>query len=77
VDQKYEYFIVFLNENERMSHLCQQDVVLLRKGRRRVTVLKIDVPKQKSPLENELVRHAGQADLSEQTPFVPGYHQTA
>jgi hypothetical protein len=21
-DKKYEYFIVFLNENERMSHLC-------------------------------------------------------
>jgi hypothetical protein len=21
-DQKYEYFIVILNENERMSHLC-------------------------------------------------------
>jgi hypothetical protein len=21
-DQKYEYFIVFFNENERMSHLC-------------------------------------------------------
>jgi hypothetical protein len=43
-DKKYEYFIVFLNENERMSHLWYKTLVTILKAKSKKMTAKDMLP---------------------------------